>query len=134
MVFWVRFWFRLRDTKIEDPSRVRRHQEREEIFKAGHCPFSRQTWATRTASKKKLWTSNTVRPYICHLDRQNQNRYNFFSHFLDFGIWVWNITIDWVFFFFVDMFTFYSFLFRVFGFSIKMFVISILDICFCSVF
>ena len=36
--------------KIEEPSRVRRCQEREEICKAGHCPFPRQTWAIGTAS------------------------------------------------------------------------------------
>ncbi|XP_050280156.1 uncharacterized protein LOC126721175 isoform X2 [Quercus robur] len=65
-----RYW----DTEVEEPSRVCRRQEKEEIFKAGYCPFPRQTWATGTASKKKLWTINTVRPYIYHLDRRNRNQ------------------------------------------------------------
>ena len=36
--------------KIEEPSKVCRRQEREEIFKASHSPFPRQTWAIGTAS------------------------------------------------------------------------------------
>ena len=55
----------------------------------------------------------------------------FFSQFCKFG-YKTLLLID--FFFLFNRFRFDSFLLWVFGFSIKMFVFSILDICFCFVF
>ena len=49
-----------------------------------------------------------------------------------FRIWVWMVTLNCV--FLLDRFRIDSFLFWVLGFSIKMFVFSILDICFCFFF
>ena len=68
--------------------------------------------------------ASNIQKKICRL------RY-IFLHF--FKIWIWNITLYWV--FLLDRFRFDfgfdSFLFRVFGFSIKMFVFSIfLNFCF----
>ena len=67
-------------------------------------------------------------------DCQNRHRQRciFFSQFCRFGYKTFLLIV--FFFFFFGRFRFDSFLLWVFGFSIKMFVFSILDICFCFVF
>ena len=74
--------------------------------------------------QKKIRHAERFRVSLQLSDSSNQLRY-IFLHF--FKIWIWNITLYWV--FLLDRFRFDfgfdSFLFWVFGFSMKMFVFSI---------